>query len=181
MSPDSPAHTLRQHHIQALQRRAASHRGEARRVIEARLQQLRAAALAEEQQAAPALAATQTHAATPTPSPDTVTGPPADTLTALLTHIAQHAAPPGQLKAVRDHSGTWARLRVDQRLTQSQAQVPSNAGPLNTQRLLHQALQLMREVSPAYLQHFMAHVDTLLALEAPAVPSKPTKGAEHAR
>jgi hypothetical protein len=39
----------------------------------------------------------------------------------------------------------------------------------------------MREVSPAYLQHFMAHVDTLLALEAPAVPSKPTKGAEHAR
>ncbi len=169
MSPDSPAHTLRQHHIQALQRRAASHRGEARRVIEARLQQLRAAAMAED---------TGTAAAPPAPSHSPA---PADTLAALLTHIAHHAAPPGQLKAVRDHSGTWARLRVDQRLTQSQAQVPSNAGPLNTQRLLHQALQLMREVSPAYLQHFMAHVDTLLALEAPAGPSKPSKGAEHAR
>jgi Protein of unknown function (DUF2894) len=167
MSPDSPAHTLRQHHIQALQRRAASHRGEARRVIEARLQQLRAAALADPEPAAPASTSAPT--------------PPADTLTALLAHIAQHAAPPGQLKAVRDHSGTWARLRVDQRLTQSQAQVPSNAGPLNTQRLLHQALQLMREVSPAYLQHFMAHVDTLLALDAPAGPSKPSKGTEHAR
>jgi len=45
------------------------------------------------------------------------------------------------------------------------AKVPDNAGPLNTQRLMHQALSLMGDASPAYLQHFMAHVDALLALE----------------
>ena len=52
-----------------------------------------------------------------------------------------------------------------QRLTQTLAKVPDNAGPLNTQRLMHQALSLMGDASPAYLQHFMAHVDALLTLE----------------
>ena len=54
---------------------------------------------------------------------------------------------------------------MDQRLTQALAQVPDNAGPLNTQRLLNQALQLMRDASPQYLQQFMAHVEALLWLD----------------
>lgn len=94
----------------------------------------------------------------------------------LLAYIARHTAPSGELKAVRDYRGTWVRLGLEQRLRQSGAQVPDNAGPLNNQRLLHQALTVMRDTSPAYFQHFMGHVETLLALDAlsqaPAVPKK---------
>lgn len=89
----------------------------------------------------------------------------------LLAYIARHTAPAGELKAVRDHRGTWVRLGLEQRLRQSGAQVPDNAGPLNTQRLLHQALTVMRDTSPAYFQHFMGHVETLLALDALGQPA----------
>ena len=43
--------------------------------------------------------------------------------------------------------------------------VPADAGPLNSGMLLHRALQLMRAVSPGYLQHFIAYADTLSSLE----------------
>jgi len=43
--------------------------------------------------------------------------------------------------------------------------VPTQAGSLNTEHLLHQALTLMQGNSPEYLQHFMVHVEILLALE----------------
>ena len=96
----------------------------------------------------------------------------------LLTHIAAQSAPHGELKAVRDYRGTWVRLGVQQRITQALAQtskgMPSNAGPLNTQRLLHQALHLMSHTSAAYLQHFMAHAEALLALEQ--VAKGPARG-----
>ncbi len=104
--------------------------------------------------------------------------PPADApvsaqprnLADLLAYIARHTAPAGELKAVRDHRGTWVCLGMEQRLRQSGTQVPDNAGPLNTQRLLHQALTVMRDTSPAYFQHFMGHVEGLLALEALSQP-----------
>ena len=109
--------------------------------------------------------------------------PPADApvteqprnLADLLAYIARHTAPAGELKAVRDHRGTWVRLGLEQRLRQSGAQVPDNAGPLNNQRLLHQALTVMRDASPAYFQHFMGHVESLLALEALNQPSTVAK------
>ncbi len=88
----------------------------------------------------------------------------------LLSYIARHTGPPGELKAVRDYRGTWVRLGQEQRLRQSGTQVPANAGPLNSQRLLHQALTVMRDTSPAYFQHFMGHVESLLALEALSQP-----------
>ncbi len=59
---------------------------------------------------------------------------------------------------------------MDQRLTQALAQVPDNAGPLNTQRLLNQALELMRDASPQYLQRFMAHAEALLWLDQASLP-----------
>ena len=144
--------------ISALQQRAVQHSGAARQAIEARLQQLRhASALANAED--PAVAA------------------PADRLSdrvsplaALVAHMARQQPPAGELKTVRDHRGTWAKLGVQQRLTQTLAQVPDNAGPLNTQRLMHQALSLMGETSPAYLQHFMAHVEALLALDQLSPP-----------
>lgn len=149
---------VRQRHIDALQRRAAQHQGTARRVIEARLQQLRSSAVRP-----PAPAQQGQRRAAPSPSP----------LRALLTYIAQHSAPSGELKAVHDYRGTWARLGMEQRLQQTLNQVPDNAGPLNTQRLLHEALKVMRNTSPGYLQHFMQHVDGLLALSQLRLQDRP--------
>ena len=63
---------------------------------------------------------------------------------------------------------------------QALQRLPDNAGPLNTQRLLLQALTLMHEASPAYLQHFMAHAETLLWLEA-ASPARVLPRKEPAR
>ncbi|WP_374594505.1 DUF2894 domain-containing protein [Aquabacterium sp.] len=60
---------------------------------------------------------------------------------------------------------TWARLSVEQRLTQSQSTLPENAGPLHSHHLVHRALTLMRELSPEYLEQFMTHVDALLWVE----------------
>ncbi len=92
-------------------------------------------------------------------------------LTGALSGAAPDALPglaPGQpmeLKAVRFFRRSWARLSVDRRLTRSIARVPEQAGPLNSQRLVLRSLQLMREVSPAYLERFMSYVDALMWLE----------------
>lgn len=146
---------VRQRHIDALRRRAAQHQGQARQVIEARLLRLQGAPVV----ARPAWTAGE------------FTVPAGHrALSDLLAYIARHTAPAGELKAVHDHRGTWVRLGLEQRLRQTGAQVPDNAGPLNNQRLLHQALTAMRKASPAYLQHFMGHVETLLALESLSKP-----------
>ena len=60
---------------------------------------------------------------------------------------------------------TWARVSVDLQLRESQAGVPENAGPLNTNQLVHRSLSLMREVSPGYLEQFLSYVDALAWLE----------------
>lgn len=70
-----------------------------------------------------------------------------------------------ELKAVRDYRSTWSRLAVEQRLHQALASVPSNAGPLNTQRLVHQALRTLNTLSPAYLQRLVVQGEALLWLE----------------
>jgi hypothetical protein len=46
--------------------------------------------------------------------------------------------------------------------------VPAQAGPLNSAQVVHRALQTLHRLSPAYLDAFIAHIDTLLALETPA-------------
>jgi hypothetical protein len=155
------ADPVRQRHIDALQRRAAQHQGLARQVIEARLLRLQAAPLP--------LRPVR-------PAGESAMPAGRRALSDLLAYIARHTAPAGQLKAVHDYRGTWARLGLEQRLRQTRAEVPDNAGPLNTQRLLHEALTVMRMASPAYLQHFMAYAESLLALgvldQVPAVLKK---------
>lgn len=69
------------------------------------------------------------------------------------------------LRAVSAFKGTWSRLRAEQRLRQALAEVPPQAGPLNSSHVVHRALQTMHALSPEYLDAFMSHVDTLLALE----------------
>lgn len=179
---------LRFRHIEALARRAAAHDGAVRQVLDSRLQQL-LADCAQCLDSSPA----------PTPAPAEASRK-ASALSGLLAHIAQAtqagmpAAPttpssattpraPTELKAVRAHRKTWSRLRVDQQMHKALARVPDNAGPLNTQRLLHQALQLMRDASPDYTHRFMAQVDALLWLDQanPVIVVPPKKPAGRSR
>jgi len=59
----------------------------------------------------------------------------------------------------------WARVSANGLLRQSRAQVPDNAGPLNSSSLAHRALTLMREQSPEYLHHFLSYLDALSWME----------------
>jgi hypothetical protein len=87
---------------------------------------------------------------------------------ALATSSTAPAYPAGELKALGEVRNTWARLDAEQRLEQALAQVPANAGPLNSYQLVLRTLTLMRDVSPEYLQRFMTHVDALMWLERAA-------------
>ena len=164
--------------IEALARRAAVHEGEAQRLLVQRLQ-----ALLAEFDAAPV-----------SPHPPPVHGATALAgLSALVDRLGRTAAPPGAtrsslqpptpkpLKAMARHQGTWSRLRADQRLRQALAQVPAMAGPLNSSHLVNRALQELRGVSPAYLDAFMAHADTLLWLEQASGGNLPVSAARPAR
>lgn len=168
--PGGMAEALRIAVVDALERRAAAQAGEARRLIAQRAEQLRAGS-----DAAPAEVAITA----PAPHRGALAG-----LTALVDRLgrmpatpargavparpattAARAASPAPLKAVAAFQGTWSRLRAEQRLRQALAQVPAQAGPLNSSHLVHQVLREMHQLSPAYLDAFMAHVDTLLRLE----------------
>lgn len=162
--------------MQALAARAAGHGGAARQLLEARLQELIAAyaaivpgnadntgettcqpaptpavsalgALVHDLSARtrPAIAATSNDARPLAPAP-TGDAPLADTLADYFRE-------------------TWARVSVEQQFRQSLERVPENAGPLNTDHLVHRALSLMRETSPEYLRHFLSYVEGMAWLE----------------
>ena len=90
--------------------------------------------------------------------------------------IGQSAAAP-ELKAVAYFRDAWSRLSTEQQLTQTLAQAPENAGPMNSQHLVLRSLQVMREVAPDYLQGFMSYIDTLIWLEQVDPTRPPTKTA----
>jgi hypothetical protein len=170
-------------HIEALARRASAHQGEVRRLLDGKLARLLAAC--DQALESPRSAAAQTAGQAPQRS----------ALADLLAHLARHADDPlasglagvgtaapsaaTELKAVRHYRSTWSRLSVDRRMTQSLATVPENAGPLNTQRLMHQALTTMRAASPEYLYRFMSHVEALLWLDQASMPAAGTKNDTH--
>ncbi len=108
--------------------------------------------------------------------------PRLDTLAGLVHHLARQAAAPPEhgvaarpaaaapsstpeLKSLRYFKRTLSKLSADQRLAQSLAKLPGNAGPLNSHHLVHRSLLLMRELSPDYLLRFMGHVDALMWLD----------------
>lgn len=97
--------------------------------------------------------------------------PPATALSPLLQHLAAHAGEPGpagqpsDLKTLQHFRAHWQRLRLERRLVQARATVPGQAGPLNSHSLVLQALTQLQALSPAYLQHLLAQVDTLAWLE----------------
>ncbi|HET7792347.1 MAG TPA: DUF2894 domain-containing protein [Rhizobacter sp.] len=144
----------------ALARRVDAQQGEARRQLVARVEARLAAA-------ASAAAASE----------DAVsTAPALAALTQLVERLDRHAgsnaptprtriALPRPLKSVVAFQGTWSRLRTEQRLRQALAQVPAQAGPLNSAHIVSRALQTLHALSPAYLDAFMTHVDALQWME----------------
>ncbi|MDQ7977275.1 DUF2894 domain-containing protein [Paraburkholderia sp. SARCC-3016] len=75
---------------------------------------------------------------------------------------------PGRADALSDSllyfQTMWSKLSAGRQLRQSLAQVPGNAGPLNSNRLMYRALSLMNELSPEYLRQFLSYAQTLSAL-----------------
>ncbi|MDM0048738.1 DUF2894 domain-containing protein [Variovorax sp. J22R115] len=150
--------------IEALAKRSATHRGEARRILDDKVARLLAAYAGDLEKAPPSDGGTAKQNAKVQRQ--------RGALGALVDHIGQHASPLGDDPATRDElktltqfRSTWSRLSAERRLTQSQATVPQNAGPLNSHHLVHRSLRLMRDVSPEYLSRFMSYVDALLGLD----------------
>ncbi len=154
--------------IEALARRAGAHQGAVRRILDDKLARL---LVAYDQATENASGAGRSAALERQASP-TAPGP----LGELVRHLAQQVSSSeegvpaslpvapwaaSELKTLRRFKNDWSRLRADQRLRQALAKVPANAGPLNSNQLVHRCLVLMRELSPQYLDRFMAYVDTL--------------------
>lgn len=177
--------------LQALARRAASQPEAIRQILLVKMN-----ALADELAARPA--------PTPTEIPPVVPASPLADLLAYISqhaHEPPHASQPTpentrltrslrqkaknsparasregpELKSVAYFHKTWSKLSTEQQLTQTLAQAPENAGPMNSQHLVLRSLQAMRDISPDYLQGFMSYIDTLIWLDH-ADPTKPVSG-----
>jgi hypothetical protein len=157
---------VRFHLLDALVRRAAQHTGETRRVLEHRLSVVLDEYAAEVERAAADESGSQSTADETNAANDA-------TLAALIEQLARHharadaphAAAYPELPALDYFREVWSKVRTEKQLRQSLAQVPGNAGPLNSSSLVHRALSLMSELSPGYLKQFLSYVDTLSWLE----------------
>lgn len=95
-----------------------------------------------------------------------------------LAQLLQDMVPPHALKShgekapwptenprIQQFRQQLSKISVQKQVTQALAQAPPNAGPINSHMLVLRSLGWMRDISPDYLNRFMAHVDTLLCLE----------------
>ena len=87
-------------------------------------------------------------------------------------NAARFATPPGEpahdpdeLVNARSFRQAWDRNRTLDQVEHAIARKPAQAGPLNSHMLAVQTLAMMRELSPAYLRHFVVHLETLQWLE----------------
>lgn len=187
------------HFIEALARRAAAHAGAARARLDERLAQLLRAYAAR---VAAARAANAAEAlddpATPdaSPAPATAAAKPArGPLAELAAYLAYPGAPGEDPDAIAAQARRdaypdlpvldglreiWSGLSADRQVRQSQEQVHKNAGPLNSNQLVHRALSLMRELSPGYLQQFVTYTETLAWMEQVIAATPPAKEAPSA-
>lgn len=189
---------IRFHFIEALDRRAAAHCGETRRLLDDRLSELIEAYAGDLERAA----SKANESATDTGSAALSTEPARETLAGLVGYLAASHAPadgssPAAAHAVPRHPAypelevldyfrqTWSRVRSEKQLRQSLRKAPDNAGPLNSSSLVHRSLSLMRELSPGYLQQFLSYVDALSWMEqingGGALPAKDAPRAATAR
>ncbi|PXX38440.1 DUF2894 domain-containing protein [Burkholderia sp. MS455] len=152
---------VRFHRIDALERRAAVLDGDARDLLDARLAALidgfaEVVARADEAKAARDNAQA------------TAGAPVRGAIAELVERLARDAQADrrGLDPDLVDYFRTmWSKVRTEQQYRQSLDQVPRNAGPLNSNSLVHRSLSTMRELSPEYLQQFLSYVDALAWLE----------------
>lgn len=192
-------HPARFRLIDALARRAPSYSGDARRLLDERLAALiadyateieraKAPPTAEEKDSEPTRSFTTVlnRAATqsaPHRSPlselvdllasrRTAASAPGDSIAPdapALPYVAEREGSP-ELPILDYFRETWSRFSTEKHFRQSLAQVPDNAGPLNSHSLVHRSLALMRERSPGYLRQFLSYVDALSCMEQLAGP-----------
>ncbi|BAX62620.1 MULTISPECIES: DUF2894 domain-containing protein [Burkholderia cepacia complex] len=152
---------VRFHRIDTLERRAAVLDGSARELLDARLAALiegfaEVVARADEAKAAHDNAEAAAGA------------PVRGAIAELVERLARDAQADrrGLDPELVDYFRTmWSKVRTEQQYRQSLDQVPRNAGPLNSNSLVHRSLSTMRELSPEYLQQFLSYVDALAWLE----------------
>lgn len=174
------------HALESLARRLPGAAEPVRRVLESRLD---AALTALESRG---------HATPPpqAPAQDARRSEAASPLAALAQHLRQarqqaqagqpdHALTPGpaddpasarELASVRRFRQTWQRIAAEDRVSQAVGRAPANAGPLNSHRLVLHSLELLRSLSPHYLNRFVSQVETLQWLEQTSrhiTPAKP--------
>lgn len=151
--------------IDALDRRASTHAGATRRVLDARIDALLAAYAAGIERATSIEQNAQAHADESAENNARKSPAAHGDLAAQIgnaDHLARSGPPAELLDYFRE---VWSKLSADQQVQQSLDQVPKNAGPLNSSSLVHRALLLMRELSPGYLRQFLAYADALSWLE----------------
>ena len=184
---------IRFHFIEALDRRAASHSGEARRLLDEKLAKLIAVYAIDLERTESKADDTDAKASSGDPARGTLAG--------LIDYIANHATADGdgltagsatprpssypELEALDYFRETWSKVRSEKQLRQSLKKAPGNAGPLNSSSLVHRSLSLMRELSPGYLQQFLSYVDALSWMEqmngGSALPAKDAPRAASAK
>lgn len=152
---------VRFHRLDALEKRAAAFDGDARALLDARLATLLEGFAEILARAGEAAAASETEEAS-------AQAPARGALGGLVEQLARDAQADrrGVDPELIDYFRTmWSKVRTEQQYRQSLDQVPRNAGPLNSNSLVHRSLATMRELSPEYLQQFMSYIDALAWLE----------------
>ena len=102
------------------------------------------------------------------PTPVSAHGSHADTLAAALQAQDRELLQLGQkteLAAARGLRERGTRHQAAKVLSQALRDIPSDSGPLNPQRLAVDSMVVMGDLSPRYLNRFVAYIDTLLWLE----------------
>ncbi|KWH05596.1 hypothetical protein WT59_24880 [Burkholderia territorii] len=182
---------VRFHRLDALEKRAAALDGDARALLDARLETLLEGFAQIVSRAGETAVASETVQAN---------APARSLLGGLVEQLARDAQADRRgidPELIDYFRTTWSKVRTEQQYRQSLDQVPRNAGPLNSNSLVHRSLATMRELSPEYLQQFLSYVDALAWLEdlaggggqpekeAPrakaAKPAKPAKKATRAK
>ncbi|MBR8062687.1 DUF2894 domain-containing protein [Burkholderia ambifaria] len=152
---------VRFHRLDALEKRAAAFDGDARALLDARLATLLEGFAEILARAGEAAAASETAQAS-------AQAPARGALGGLVEQLARDAQADrrGVDPELIDYFRTmWSKVRTEQQYRQSLDQVPRNAGPLNSNSLVHRSLATMRELSPEYLQQFLSYIDALAWLE----------------
>lgn len=156
------------HYIETLAARSRNQSKQAQALLQAKLQ----AALAHlDMRMAAANQSPAEPAAAITPSPMTLLlqemAPPPATLSGKASFLEAHRESP----RVQQFRKQLRKISVQKQVSHAIAQAPQNAGPINSHILVLRALGLMRELSPDYLQRFVAYVNTLMVLENAVTPT----------